>query len=167
MKRATILEGASVTLRVGSPAAMRRVGLALGELLMAGDFVGLSGELGAGKTVLARGIAEGAGVPAGEVASPSFAIIYTYRGRLTLLHADLYRVSGGDELHATGFYDLLPQAAAVVEWIERLPEARPAESLLIELSVETAKVRRLHLIPRGARHTALAARLLEKQPWKR
>ncbi|MGC4115482.1 MAG: tRNA (adenosine(37)-N6)-threonylcarbamoyltransferase complex ATPase subunit type 1 TsaE [Myxococcales bacterium] len=114
---------------------MRRLGECLGGLLQPGDFVGLIGDLGAGKTVLTRGIAAGAGVPESEVASPTFAIVYPYRGKKLLIHhADLYRLSDVDELYATGFFDLLGQGATIVEWIDRVPEAMPEDRLVVRIA---------------------------------
>jgi tRNA threonylcarbamoyladenosine biosynthesis protein TsaE len=151
-----------VCLRVASPEAMRRLGERLGGLLQPGDFVGLIGELGAGKTVLARGVAEGAGVPAGQVASPSFAIVYTYAGRFPLHHADFYRLSDEEELYATGFYDLLGgDAATLVEWLDRIPEAAPSEHLVLRIEGSGEDVRQIGLEPRGARHERLARALAE------
>src|SRR5690348_12674735 len=99
------------------------LGERLGALLRPGDFVGLMGELGAGKTQLVRGIAHGAGVNPREVASPTFAIVYPYRGRLPLYHADLYRLQDYDELYATGFLDLVDAGGAtLVEWLDRIPK---------------------------------------------
>ncbi len=79
----------------------------LGKLLQPGDFVGLIGDLGAGKTQLVRGVAAGANVPTAQVASPTFAIVYPYVGRLPIYHADFYRLESYDELYATGFTDLV------------------------------------------------------------
>lgn len=109
----------------------------LGAQLQPGDFVGLTGDLGAGKTALVRGAARGAGVPReAQVSSPTFAIVNTYRGgRLPLLHADLYRVHDAEELYDAGFYDLVGgEAALLVEWIERVPELPPAQWLELRLS---------------------------------
>ena len=89
-----------------SPEETHRLGVKLGQLLQPGDFVGLIGDLGAGKTHLVRGVAEGAGVAHSEVASPTFAIVYPYDGRIPLYHADLYRLADYEELYATGFMDL-------------------------------------------------------------
>ena len=72
-----------------------------------GDVVALSGSWGPGRPSSARGICRGAGVPDAEVSSPTFAIVATYRGRLLVNHADLYRIGDEDELHATGFDDLV------------------------------------------------------------
>ena len=86
--------------------ATDRLGERLGVLLQPGDFIGLIGELGAGKTTLVRAVARGAGITE-EVTSPTFSILNRYRGRaLTLFHADLYRLASRDELYATGYFDL-------------------------------------------------------------
>ena len=132
----------------------RALGLTLGALLQTGDFVALAGELGAGKTQLARGIAEGAGVPPADVSSPTFAIVQSYRGtRVTLHHSDFYRLRGEDELFATGFYDL--EGTMLIEWIDRVPAAVPAELLRVELEVIDPDTRRIRGIARGARHAQL------------
>lgn len=74
------------------------LGRKIGELLLPGDILALWGELGAGKTLLTRGIARGLGVPPEtRVTSPTFTIINEYPGRLYLYHLDLYRISGPDE----------------------------------------------------------------------
>jgi len=92
--------------------------------------------------VLVRGIAEGAGVPASEVASPSFAIVYPYCGSIVLHHADLYRLADLDELYATGFFDLLEKGATLVEWIDRVPEAMPEERLVVRIERTSERSRR-------------------------
>jgi tRNA threonylcarbamoyladenosine biosynthesis protein TsaE len=134
------------------------LGLRLGEALAPGDVVALVGELGAGKTQLVRGACEGAGVPPREVSSPTFAIVGTYGGRLPVHHADLYRVADEDELHATGFFDLLGGAGAtLVEWADRIPGALPEERLEIRLAHGRAiNTRRVALTGVGPRHAALA-----------
>ena len=149
----------AVTVR--SPEAMRRLGEVLGRLLEPGDFVGLIGDLGAGKTVLVRGVAEGAEVPERQVASPTFAIVYPYRGRIRINHADFYRVADEDELYATGFFDLLREpAATLVEWIDRIPEALPPEHLVVRIERRSAKSRVVTVEPTSGRHAQLARRWL-------
>jgi len=152
-------------LSVRSPAAMRRLGTCLGTLLEPGDFVGLVGDLGAGKTVFTRGVAEGAGVAESEVASPTFAIVYPYKGRIPIHHADLYRLADADELYATGFFDLLGQGATIVEWIDRVPEAMPEERLMVRIVRTGERARRLELEAHGARHRALEQAL--REAWKK
>lgn len=145
------------TLHSSSPEETQALGELLGRLLRAGHFVGLIGDLGAGKTRFARGVADGAEVPRAEVASPSFAIVYPYRGgRVTLYHADLYRLADADELYATGFHDLVGgDGALLVEWLDRIPEAAPPELLRITFEIVDDDHRRLHLEARGARHAVL------------
>lgn len=91
----------------------------LGERLLAGDVVLLTGELGAGKTTFVRGVARGTGSHA-PVASPTFQLVRVYPGRLQLAHVDLYRVENSAELRDLGLEELASQGAVVVEWGERL-----------------------------------------------
>ncbi len=139
----------------------RTLGVALGAVLEAGDFVGLLGEMGAGKTQLVRGVAEGAGVDPREVASPTFAIVYPYEGRVRLYHADLYRLSSRDELYATGYFDLFSgDGALLVEWVDLVAGAAPADALRIELTAEpeTPEARKAKVNAEGPRAEALLAR---------
>ena len=96
----------------------RAIGKTLGMSLAEGDIVALTGELGAGKTVFAKGIAEGLGVTE-EVVSPTFTLQKTYAGLRTLNHFDLYRIEEEEELHHIGFYDTLGEGVCVIEWAER------------------------------------------------
>jgi tRNA threonylcarbamoyladenosine biosynthesis protein TsaE len=83
----------------------------------------LTGELGAGKTAFVRGLARGLGVDADEVASPTFVLLTSYPGRLTLHHADLYRLSGKGDDRELGLDELPgPRGVLAVEWAERLSE---------------------------------------------
>lgn len=96
----------------------RAIGAALGESLKEGDIVALTGSLGAGKTVFAKGIAQGLGITE-EVASPTFTLQKTYEGAFTLHHFDLYRIEEEEELYHIGFYDTLGTGICVIEWAER------------------------------------------------
>jgi tRNA threonylcarbamoyladenosine biosynthesis protein TsaE len=102
----------------------RTLGKMLGEGLAEGDIVALTGELGAGKTVFAKGIAEGLGV-ADEVVSPTFTLQRTYHGSRTLHHFDLYRIEDEEELTHIGFYDTLGEGVCVIEWAERAEDMPP------------------------------------------
>jgi tRNA threonylcarbamoyladenosine biosynthesis protein TsaE len=87
----------------------------------------LRGSLGAGKTTLARGIAEGLGADPVEVHSPSFTLVNIYRGRCPIYHVDLYRVEGPGDLSSIGLDDFLGvEGVTIVEWSERL--AYPVDS---------------------------------------
>jgi tRNA threonylcarbamoyladenosine biosynthesis protein TsaE len=145
-----------------SARATWRLGERLGRALQPGDVVALVGDLGAGKTQLVRGACAGAGVAEEEVSSPTFAIVQTYRGRLPVHHADLYRLADLDELHATGFMDLLAgDGALLVEWADRVAGWAPEEALVIQIEevAGRANARRLTLAGTGQRHAALAEEL--------
>ena len=146
-----------------SAAATRALGRRLGALLRPGDVVALEGDLGAGKTELVRGACAGVEVPPDEVSSPSFAIVATYRGRIPVHHADLYRIGDEDELYATGFGDLVGgEGALLVEWADRIPGALPAERLTIRLGHHPTlpAARRIEVEGVGARAAALGRSLL-------
>jgi len=111
-------------------------GARLAARLVPGDVVALFGELGTGKTTLARGIARGLGF-SGEVSSPTFPIVQIYDApgmRLPLWHVDLYRVGGSDELVELGLEEARFDSALVIEWPERLGSGLWAEALRLELS---------------------------------
>lgn len=96
----------------------------LARHLVGGEVVLLQGELGAGKTAFVRGLASGLGIDPGEVASPTFVLLTSYPGpRLTLHHADLYRLSGGGDVSELGLEELPgPRGVLAVEWAERLSD---------------------------------------------
>ncbi len=108
-----------------STEATEAFGRRLARGLSVGTVVGLFGDLGAGKTVLARGLARGLGVSE-PVASPTFTLVQEYPlpGGRWFYHLDLYRISGSDEALAFGIEEFLfaPDAIAAVEWAERIPE---------------------------------------------
>ena len=93
---------------------------------MAGGFAGaevvlLVGELGAGKTVFAKGLAAGVGVAdPGLVSSPSYTLVNVYEGRHRVFHIDLYRLEGAAEIADLGWEDMLGQGVVIVEWAEKL-----------------------------------------------
>ena len=122
----------------------RALGEQLAERLSAGDVVTLEGELGAGKSELARGIARGLGVTE-TVTSPSFTILNVYEsGRCPLYHFDWYRLESEEELYELGMDEYLGgDGVAVVEWAERCPEAVPENVLRIRLEVTGGESRRI------------------------
>lgn len=135
------------------------LGVRLGAALRDGDFVGLVGQLGAGKTLFSRGVAQGVGVPLEDVSSPTYSIIQSYKGRLTLHHADLYRLTSEADLYATGYFDLLEGPGAfLVEWVEQVPNAALVDWLRIELRVATPDTRRLVVKASGDSSEALLGR---------
>lgn len=145
----------SIQLVTHSEAETAAVGRALGAALGPGMVIALSGDLGAGKTALARGIGAGLGVP-GAMQSPTYLLVQWHEGgRLPLAHADWYRVGDEEELLDLALDELLAEGAAlVVEWWTRFPDALPADRLEIEL-VEHPLGRELRLRATGPRHAAL------------
>lgn len=116
-----------------SPEETEALGESLAAGLSGGEVLALFGEMGAGKTAFARGLARGLGIRQG-VSSPTFALVHEYRGRLTVFHFDMYRVSGWDDLSSTGFFDDLDTGAVlVVEWSENIENALPPEAVRIRI----------------------------------
>ncbi len=107
------------------------MGQRLGGRLQAGDVVALRGALGSGKTVLARGIALGAGA-SGYIASPSFVLIREYHGPIRVYHLDLYRLERREDVAYLGLDELTDGGAlAIVEWADRAPWILPRDHLAI------------------------------------
>lgn len=113
----------------------RRLGAHLGEALEPGSVIALSGNLGAGKTHLTQGIAEGLGVERRLVNSPTFALVQEYAGRLPVFHFDTYRLRNVDEFLDLGFDEYLSlRGICIIEWAERVAEVLPADTLTIRVS---------------------------------
>jgi tRNA threonylcarbamoyladenosine biosynthesis protein TsaE len=146
----------------GGPQKTRALGERIGRAAQAGDVLLLSGELGAGKTLFVQGIARGLGYE-GPVSSKSFVILGQYAGRVTLYHADLYRLEDPEQVLELGLDEITADGVLAVEWPERAEWVLPEERLLIRFEVTGEETRRLHLEPRGERAEALARILREPQ----
>ena len=124
---------ATVAVATTSPDETEAVAARIGAAARPGDVIALIGELGAGKTAFVRGLATGLGIPADEVASPTFTMVAEYRGRVPLVHLDLYRLTPG----AADIGALRDYAAAtgvtVIEWFERLPAGALDASLTVRI----------------------------------
>lgn len=107
-------------------------GRRLAGRLRGGELVSLAGDLGTGKTVFVRGLAEGLGIDPREVTSPSFSLVHRYEGRLTLVHVDLYRLGSADELREESIDELRrPDSVVAVEWAERLGASIAADAIRV------------------------------------
>jgi tRNA threonylcarbamoyl adenosine modification protein YjeE len=127
---------AGFTIALANEEATRRLAVDLANFLKPGDFIALAGDLGAGKTTLVRAmIAYLAGDEAIEVPSPTFTLVQTYElPKFALVHADLYRLSGPDELGELGIDDL-PGTVVVMEWPDRAGEALPDDRIDVVLAL--------------------------------
>ncbi len=103
--------------------------------LSAGDIVCITGDLGAGKTVLCRGIADGLGVNPSDVRSPTFSIVHEYNGTIDVLHFDCYRMNKAEEALQIGWEDYLQREAVIlIEWPEIIESLLPANCLGVKIN---------------------------------
>lgn len=115
--------------------ATRRLGEDIAAILASGDLIALSGDLGMGKTALARAIVRALADDAGlDVPSPTFTLVQTYALRLTVHHFDLYRLSSPDELEELGFHGEARDGVVLVEWPERAADALPGDAVFVRIS---------------------------------
>jgi len=130
-------------------AATAELGAALARGLQAGDAICLFGDLGAGKSTLARGLIRALTTPDEEVPSPTFTLVQTYdAGSMNIAHFDLYRLESAAEAYEIGIEEALDDGCAIIEWPERLDGDLPADRLDIELSVD-GEGRRARITPHG------------------
>lgn len=138
--------------------ATHRAGVLLGEIARANDVVALSGDLGAGKTALVQGIAEGLGV-VGHVPSPTFNILLVHPGVRTLYHFDLYRLDEAAQLEDIDFYETLESGGvAAIEWADRFPGELPDDRLDVRIVKTGERSRAIEATGAGPRSAALAQR---------
>jgi tRNA threonylcarbamoyladenosine biosynthesis protein TsaE len=154
-----------VTIETHAPEETTALGARLGQGLRVGDVVLLRGDLGAGKTHFARGIAAGLSIP-GPIPSPTFTLVYEYDGenvageRVPLAHIDLYRLGEGGDLDSIGLDDYLSGAwAAVIEWPERAVNENYVPPAYLDVALEYVddRTRRLTFTAHG-----VAARLMDR-----
>lgn len=133
----------------------------MGRLLGGGEIIGLTGELGSGKTCFVRGLAQGVDVDKGAwVRSPSFTLINEYDGRVPLFHVDLYRISSMREMEELSLRELLySEGVSVIEWFERLPEDEVEEYLQINFDHEDGNKRQLTFTAHGRRYEEIVRKL--------
>lgn len=129
-----------------SEAETESLGAELGALLRGGEVVLLSGELGTGKTVFVRGLARGVGADPEEVASPTFVLLTKYPGRLTLHHADLYRIRARGDDRELGLEELPGRDGVLaVEWAERLSDIPWSRTVRVRLEHAGEDERRISI----------------------
>jgi tRNA threonylcarbamoyladenosine biosynthesis protein TsaE len=139
-----------------SPKETRNLGRKLGQLLAPGDLLCLQGDLGAGKTTLTQGSAEGWG-STDSVSSPTFVMVNLYRAAdgTPLYHMDAYRIESLPEAAQLGIDDMLAEGALILEWPERIEPLLPKERLWLTLTHISETERQLEINASGARHETL------------
>lgn len=125
----------------------------LADRLQPADFLALEGDLGAGKTTFATGIARGLGITQ-AIQSPTFTIVKEYEGRLPLYHMDVYRVAADLSHHEVDEY-FFGEGVCVVEWASLIEDLLPEERLTITLTAAGDDVRKCVLTPYGQRYVDL------------
>ena len=151
------------TVRTCSPEETRDIGEIIGRLLAPGDVVGLMGDLGAGKTVFAQGVARGIGAK-GRVTSPTFTLIHEHVGRIPLYHVDVYRLETPADVEAIGIEDYLyGDGAVVLEWADQVLSILPEERLDVMIrrpdNEQDDNVREVSISPHGMRYRCMLEEL--------
>jgi tRNA threonylcarbamoyladenosine biosynthesis protein TsaE len=150
---------AELLLRAADERATKAIGAALAGMLEPGDVVGLTGDLGAGKTRFVQGAAAALEVE-DPVVSPTFMLVREYDGRVPVHHLDAYRLSGAAELEDLGIDEVLPaDAVAFVEWADRVVDALPEDWLELVLHARPDEVREIQVRPHGDRWSGRVAEL--------
>ncbi len=138
-----------------------RVGKGIGSRLRSGDVVALVGELGAGKTQLIKGLAEGVGIrnPA-YISSPSFTLINEYPGKTPFYHIDLFRLEREKEAEELGLEDYFQGGGVTaIEWADRIPSLLPMEVLFIHIAYTGKNTRSIEIIGKGKRFEDLVKQM--------
>lgn len=134
----------SYTLTTGSEEETYNVGRIMGTLCHAGTVIALVGDLGAGKTVLTKGIAKSLGIER-EPNSPTFVILNIYEGKFQLNHFDLYRISDPEELDDIGFGEIIyGEGVSVIEWADKISHILPEDTITVEISHGDGENNRFH-----------------------
>lgn len=155
--------GNALSVSVKTPEDMIRLGVQIGRHLSEGTVVGLTGPLGAGKTTIARGIAEGLEIAEGYiVSSPTYTIMQVYPcSNLELYHLDLYRISGIEDLDSTGYRDASGKGKVlIVEWPDKEPSVLPEENLQIRIRY-AEDGRDVSILATGSRYNRLLKEIVQ------
>ncbi|MFB3884215.1 MAG: tRNA (adenosine(37)-N6)-threonylcarbamoyltransferase complex ATPase subunit type 1 TsaE [Thermodesulfobacteriota bacterium] len=134
-----------------------RIGKYIGGLLLPGDVVALSGELGTGKTQFIKGLAAGLGIrKSAKIMSPSFTLIHEYVGKVRFYHIDLYRLESEKEAEELGLEEYF-QAGGItaIEWADRIPSLLPQEVFWISIRYTGEHTRSFEMIGKGKRYVEL------------
>lgn len=137
----------------GSLSETQSLGEKIGRKLDSKFIIGLSGELGSGKTSFVQGLARGLDVPESYyITSPTYSIIHEYPGRIPLFHIDLYRIMSRGEIEGTGLYEILDRFGIfAIEWPDYVLNDLDADFLLIHFEIVDDDKRKIEITARGAK----------------
>jgi len=139
-----------------------QIGKKIAGKLRGSEVILLCGPLGSGKTVLAKGIAQGLGINKNDVLSPTFVLLRVYPGKYLLQHFDFYRIKSAQDLLALGLQEYLSiDAVTLIEWPQRLKFLLPKEFLKIKLTSQAKNQRNFKFTAKGARYKELLERIYE------
>ncbi|NLV91544.1 MAG: tRNA (adenosine(37)-N6)-threonylcarbamoyltransferase complex ATPase subunit type 1 TsaE [Firmicutes bacterium] len=142
-----------------SEANTRDIGAALAKALQPGDIIALTGDLGAGKTALVKGIAQGLGVQE-PVTSPTFALVNEYYGQMPVYHFDVYRLEEPEELEDIGYEEYwYGEGITLIEWANLVEDYLPEDVIWITVEKTGAAKRQLVITGQGSRMVNLAENL--------
>jgi len=149
-----------VVFNTKSPEETMRLGRKIGKLLKQGDVIALIGNLGAGKTVISKGLCSGLGVKEDYITSPTYTIINQYDGKIPVYHIDLYRLKNLDELYNLGWDEYIyGNGACIIEWADKAAEMLPEEYLMVNLEVTGTNKRQIILQAKSSSYENLLERV--------
>ena len=151
-------------IKTASPFETEELGAGIGSLLTPGSFLALRGDLGGGKTCLARGIVSSLAPQSSHlVASPTYAIMNCYPGDVPVYHFDFYRLTGDDDIRELGFEEFFyGDGVCVVEWSERLTELMPDDTLILLFEYAGDDHRLITITGTGKKSDTLLEQLAER-----
>ncbi len=124
-----------MTITSSSEKETKALGTKMAHAVRKGTVISLRGSLGAGKTVFAKGFAEGLGITE-AIVSPTFTLVQEYDGNMKLYHLDLYRLSGEDEFESMGGEDFLySDGVTLIEWSEKIEDMLPDDTVFINITI--------------------------------
>lgn len=123
----------------------QKIGYEVAEKIKKGDVISLTGSLGAGKTVFAKGFAKQLGIEE-AIVSPTFTLVQEYDGRMKMYHLDLYRLSGEDEFESMGGEDFLySDGVTLIEWSEKIESMLPDDTIYVKITINEDLTRAIEI----------------------
>ncbi len=149
-----------------SPEDTLAIARSLGEALLPGDVVALTGDLGAGKTLFCKGVGKALGIPPDRIVSPTFTIVTEHAGPVPLIHVDVYRLQAAREAEEIGVPELLSgDGVCLVEWGEKIAELLPTDCIQVTFSISGGDRREIAIVaPDHPRFHDFRARSQRFQP---